>query len=101
MRLQVLIAPVIPLVLTMTLTMQAAPPADIEARIDALLAKMTLEEKLGQMSQATGLRRRCRSRTKQEIRQGRWGSFLDCGGSRAIEPRRNASRCRRAAWGFR
>jgi len=79
MRLQVLIAPVIPLVLTMTFTMQAAPPADIEARIDALLAKMSIEEKLGQMSQATGLQTPLSEQNKQEIRQGRWGSFLNAG----------------------
>ena len=33
---------------------QAANP-DIEKRIDALLARMTLEEKLGQMSQSTAM----------------------------------------------
>jgi beta-glucosidase len=59
--------------------MQAAPPADIEARIDALLAKMSLEEKLGQMSQATGLHTPLSEQNKQEIRQGRWGSFLNSG----------------------
>ena len=80
MRLPVLIAPVIPLVLTMTFTMQAAPPADIEARIDALLAKMSIEEKLGQMSQATGLQTPLSEQNKQEIRQGRWGSYLNAGG---------------------
>ena len=30
----------------------AATPVDIERKIDALIARMTLEEKLGQMSQA-------------------------------------------------
>ncbi len=63
----------------MTFTVQAAPTADIEARIDALLAKMSLEEKLGQMSQATELRTPLSEQNKQEIRQGRWGSFLNAG----------------------
>ena len=58
--------------------MFAATPVEIEKKIDALLARMTIEEKLGQMSQASfpsGLPQRARD----EIRKGRWGSFLNGG----------------------
>jgi beta-glucosidase len=48
--------------------------ADIEGRIDALIQRMTLEEKLGQMSQRTSL-----ENSTNEIRSGRWGSFLNAG----------------------
>ena len=53
--------------------LRAATPAEIEKKIDALLARMTLEEKLGQMSQ-TGFRS-LTDKTRAEIRQGRWGSL--------------------------
>ena len=79
MKFPVLFAPVLPLLLTMTNPMQAAPPTDMEARIDALVTKMTLEEKLGQMSQATGLQTPLSERNKEEIRKGRWGSYLNAG----------------------
>jgi beta-glucosidase len=65
------------LAVTSTL-LHAAASAEIEKKIDALLARMTIEEKLGQMSQAsfpTGLPQQ----TKDEIRNGRWGSFLNGG----------------------
>jgi beta-glucosidase len=52
--------------------------ADTEARIDALVKRMTLEEKLGQMSQRTSL-----ENTTNEIRAGRWGSILNAGASAA------------------
>ena len=48
--------------------------ADTEARIDALIKRMTLEEKLGQMSQRSSL-----EKATNEIRAGRWGSFLNAG----------------------
>jgi beta-glucosidase len=48
--------------------------ADMETRIDALIKRMTLEEKLGQMSQRTSL-----ENSTNEIRAGRWGSFLNAG----------------------
>jgi len=55
----------------------AATPAEIEKTIDGLLARMTLQEKLGQMSQnaMTGLS----SELKEEIRRGRWGSLFNGG----------------------
>jgi beta-glucosidase len=53
--------------------LRAATPAEIEKKIDALLARMTLEEKLGQMSQAAFSK--LTDKTREEIRQGRWGSL--------------------------
>jgi beta-glucosidase len=47
---------------------------DIEQRITDLLAKMTLQEKLGQMSQ-TGFPAILTDKIKDELRNGRWGSF--------------------------
>jgi beta-glucosidase len=61
------------------------PPAagadrDIEKRINDLISQMTLDEKLGQMSQ-TGFPHPLTEKIKSEIRAGRWGSFY--GGSNA------------------
>lgn len=56
----------------------AATPAEIEQKIDALLARMTIEEKLGQMSQAT-FPRGLPDKAKEEVRKGRWGSFFNGG----------------------
>lgn len=64
----------------MSLALPAAPPPDLEKRIDALLAKMTFEEKLGQMSQATSLQSPLSEQNKADIRKGRWGSFLNAAG---------------------
>ena len=52
---------------------------DVEQRVNSLLARMTLEEKLGQMSQSTSLASPLADAIKQQIRQGRWGSFLNAG----------------------
>jgi beta-glucosidase len=59
--------------------LRAAPAPDIEQRISALLARMTLDEKLGQMSQSTSMRSPISDQIKGEIRRGRWGSFLNAG----------------------
>src|SRR5215475_5622626 len=56
----------------------AKPQADMEHRIDALVARMTLEEKLGQMSQTT-FPRGLPTTARDEIRRGRWGSFFNGG----------------------
>jgi beta-glucosidase len=64
------------LLIALPAMLQAAP--DIEQRIDFLLSRMTLEEKVGQMSQSTDMRTLTDS-IKQEIRGGRWGSFLNAG----------------------
>lgn len=63
----------------MAAQLAAAPPTGMEQRIDALLAKMTLDEKIGQMSQSTSLQSPLSEQNKTEIRQGRWGSFLNAG----------------------
>ena len=55
----------------------AATPAEIEKKIDALVARMTVEEKLGQMSQT--LFGNLTDGRKEEIRRGRWGSFFGGG----------------------
>ncbi len=60
-----------------TIVVQAAP-ANIEQRITALLARMTLEEKLGQMSQSTSMKS-LSPEIANEIKNGRWGSFLNAG----------------------
>src|ERR1051326_18143 len=51
---------------------------EIEKRIAALLSRMTLDEKIGQMSQSTSMATLTDS-IKAEIRNGRWGSFLNAG----------------------
>ena len=57
----------------------AAYQSEIEKRVDALAGRMTLDEKIGQMSQSTSMATPISDRIKQEIRQGRWGSFLNAG----------------------
>src|SRR5437762_11487568 len=57
----------------------ASESANIEHRVDSLLARMTLEEKIGQMSQSTSISPPLRESIKAEIRKGRWGSFLNAG----------------------
>ncbi len=56
----------------------ALPQADpaVEARVEALLARMTLEEKIGQIIQAE-----LQSVTPEDVRQYRLGSVLNGGGS--------------------
>ncbi len=49
----------------------------IEAQIDSLLARMTLEEKAGQMSQKSRLGEDGSGDIETEIREGRIGSFLN------------------------
>src|SRR5579863_962794 len=67
------------------LTLLAAPVlcpqsnTSIEQRIEALLKRMTVDEKLGQMSQSTSLATPLSDRIRQEIRTGRWGSFINAG----------------------
>lgn len=68
-----------------TLTAPVALPApagaqNTEQRINDLLRRMTLEEKLGQMSQSTAMEIPLTDKIREEIRHGRWGSFLNAGG---------------------
>ena len=60
-------------------SLRAAPSQDVESRVNALLARMTLDEKLGQMSQSTEMKTPLSEAIKAEIRAGRWGSFLNAG----------------------
>src|SRR3954452_9443556 len=56
----------------------AQPQASIDNRVEALLARMTIDEKIGQMSQSTAMATLSEG-IKGEIRAGRWGSFLNAG----------------------
>lgn len=67
-----------PLLMATSQIATAATP-EIEKRIDALLGRMTLEEKLGQMSQSTSMQTPLSDDLKQQIRKGRWGSFINAG----------------------
>lgn len=51
--------------------------ADVESRIDALLARMTLQEKLGQLSQCTAGYTRSDAQMRDDVRTGRWGSAMN------------------------
>jgi beta-glucosidase len=63
-----------------TVVLHAAPAStDTEQRITALMARMTLDEKIGQMSQSTDMKTPMSPQIANEIRQGRWGSFLNAG----------------------
>ncbi len=67
-------------VAVVALMLRAAPPAaDVEQRINGLVARMTLDEKLGQLSQSTSIMTPLSEQIKEEIRKGRWGSFLNAG----------------------
>ncbi len=63
---------------SLLMCLRGATPAEVERRIDALLGRMTLQEKLGQMSQSTAMNT-LSGQIKEEIRRGRWGSFLNAG----------------------
>ena len=67
-------------VLLFTFAAFTAPLDDaIERRVTMLLSRMTLDEKLGQMSQSTSMATPLSESIKEEIRRGRWGSFLNAG----------------------
>ena len=57
----------------------AQSQTNVEGRVEALLAQMTLDEKIGQMSQSTAMATPISEAIKAEIRAGRWGSFLNAG----------------------
>jgi beta-glucosidase len=52
-------------------------PADIDIRIDALVSRMTLPEKLGQLSQISAGRGRSDAQLRDDVRAGRWGSLMN------------------------
>src|SRR5512140_2349805 len=68
-----------PIALLAAAALLAEPQAEVERRVEALLARMTLDEKIGQMSQSTGMATPLSAEIKAEIRAGRWGSFLNAG----------------------
>lgn len=71
------------LALSIAIALRASPESgDTERRIESLLARMTIDEKIGQMSQSTSIRPPLSERIKVEIRKGRWGSFLNAGSPR-------------------
>src|SRR4051812_22260437 len=60
----------------------APPPAEVEKRIEALLARMTLEEKLGQLQQLDGKANgNFRPEHRGLIRKGLLGSTLNVRGA--------------------
>jgi beta-glucosidase len=63
-------------------------PAQIDRRVDSLLAKMTLEEKIGQLNQLSGAGedpadRTVRAEQEKMVEQGQIGSFLNITGAAA------------------
>ena len=73
----------------LALTVAAASPEEIERRVHELVAHMTLDEKIGQMSQSSELSSPLSEKDKAEIRAGRWGSYLNAG---ALEDKIEAQR---------
>jgi beta-glucosidase len=57
----------------------AQPQTNVENRVESLLARMTIDDKIGQMSQSTAMATPISDGIKAEIRAGRWGSFLNAG----------------------
>ncbi len=70
---------VLPAALAAHSRIRAAPVPLISERVANLLARMTLEEKLGQMSQSTSMQTPISDAIRDQIRRGRWGSFLNAG----------------------
>jgi beta-glucosidase len=67
------------LIAPMLFSVPRPQPADVESRVEALLGKMTLEEKIGQLVQFSGVNDRYRSL----LREGKIGSFLNVRGAAA------------------
>ena len=57
----------------------AAAQDQVEQQVKTLVSRMTLDEKIGQMSQSTSMATPLSESIKEEIRKGRWGSFLNAG----------------------
>lgn len=55
----------------------AATDADVESRVSALLDKMTLAEKIGQMSQINGAAGKIPDGLRETVKRGRVGSILN------------------------
>jgi beta-glucosidase len=85
-----IVLPGVALIYTASLRAQAKP--DLERRVSDLLRQMTIEEKLGQMSQSTSMQIPLSDQIREEIRRGRWGSFLNAGGPRDREEAQHIAR---------
>jgi beta-glucosidase len=74
------------LILALPAVAQPAPRADVEARVEALMSRLTLQEKLGQLQQLGGDADSGRLRDGQGelVRKGRIGSLLDVRGARNV-----------------
>ena len=57
----------------------ASTETEIEQRANEVLSRMTLDEKIGQMSLSTSMSTPISESIKAEIRSGRWGGFLNAG----------------------
>ena len=68
--------------------LRAQPAQDVERRINDLLSRMTLEEKLGQMSQSTSMQIPLSDQIRNEIRARPLGF---------VPQRRRSGRARRSA----
>ena len=77
MKLKVLVLGCLMLGCIISASSQQAKDAEIEKKIDALVSKMTLEEKIGQMNQETVGRNL--DGTKTKVKDGQIGSFLNAG----------------------
>jgi beta-glucosidase len=66
---------------------------DIEKRVDGLMSQMTLEEKVGQLCQATDVN----DRHLELARQGRLGSILNVVGPETANPAQASNEAQRAA----
>jgi len=67
------------LIAPMLFSVPRPQPADVESRVEALLGKMTLEEKIGQLVQFSGVNDRYRSL----LREGKIGSLFNVRGAAA------------------
>jgi beta-glucosidase len=65
------------LLVLVSCTLPPAADTDVEARVSALLEKMTVAEKIGQMSQINGAAGEIPDGLRETIRRGRVGSILN------------------------
>ena len=82
MKIQTSVPAALTLMLALSPLAQAALPESVDQKVDALLQKMSMEEKLGQLSQYSGDWRATgpvtfKGNLKQDIQSGRVGSMLN------------------------
>jgi len=78
------------------MTANSAPKKDpkVEKQIKDLLSKMTLDEKIGQMSQRNPWSGRVEEEYANWIKDQHLGSFLNAGGSNAWKIKNDSKNCR-------